>query len=638
MFVPRIYFPSCCSLIKWWIIVYFCIFYKFRFARSENYTSKITCDVFCNDDILKQILLSNVLNHSGRKFVDLKLKLTPPQVVENFKILMNKTSGKPNEQQLQTFLSKNFEDPGNFLSKWTPDDWVPKPKFVSDIYDLKLKKWMIDVNAIWKELGREYSNDVKVNNSLYSFIYVPHPFIAPGSKFITFYYWDSYWIIEGLIASDMLQTAKNMILNLISMVDQLGYVPNGGRKYYLGRSQPPMLIPMCLLYWKATKNLTFLNSSINSLEKEFNFWVKHRSLDVQKDGLHYKVFQYRASVNQKKSKIGPRPESYYRDLTIAQTLNKSDRAQFFADIRAAAESGWDFSSRWFFGNLTNLSTIATESVIPVDLNSIIGYNAHILAMFFGILNNESKSAYYESIAYNMNRTISRLFWNNELGIWTDYNIKTNSCNPGFYLSNFVPLWTEMYGTEYEKAYIVRRVLEYINKESINSYVGGIPTSKINSSQQWDLPNAWAPLQYFLIFGLEKAKHIEHKAGDLAFEIAKKWVLNNYFGFENHNLMFEKYDVTNLGQPGGGGEYKIDTGFGWTNGVAIKLMSVYRHRIRVDEFYDPLPLAIGLLLALISIVTIICYAYKIDCCIFLKKRLLKKKKTYSHFDFFDDDYS
>lgn len=41
-------------------------------------------------------------------------------------------------------------------------------------------------------------------------------------------------------------------------------------------------------------------------------------------------------------------------------------------------------------------------------------------------------------------------------------------------------------------------------------------------------------------------------------------------------MFEKYDSSKVGQYGGGGEYEVQKGFGWTNGVALKL---------IDKFYS-----------------------------------------------------
>lgn len=39
-------------------------------------------------------------------------------------------------------------------------------------------------------------------------------------------------------------------------------------------------------------------------------------------------------------------------------------------------------------------------------------------------------------------------------------------------------------------------------------------------------------------------------------------------------MFEKYDVTSIGSHGGGGEYTVQDGFGWTNGVALRFIAEY----------------------------------------------------------------
>ena len=45
-------------------------------------------------------------------------------------------------------------------------------------------------------------------------------------------------------------------------------------------------------------------------------------------------------------------------------------AEVYRDLRAAAESGWDFSSRWFADGRT-LATIHTTDLIPPDLNALL---------------------------------------------------------------------------------------------------------------------------------------------------------------------------------------------------------------------------------------------------------------------------
>ncbi len=42
----------------------------------------------------------------------------------------------------------------------------------------------------------------------------------------------------------------------------------------------------------------------------------------------------------------------------------------YSDLRSCAESGWDFSSRWF-ADASTLGTIETTDLIPVDLNALL---------------------------------------------------------------------------------------------------------------------------------------------------------------------------------------------------------------------------------------------------------------------------
>lgn len=73
----------------------------------------------------------------------------------------------------------------------------------------------------------------------YSLIHQPYPLIVPGGRFVESYYWDSYWVIQGLLRCGMTATAQGVALNLVHMLDTFGFVPNGGRVYYAmpGRSQ-----------------------------------------------------------------------------------------------------------------------------------------------------------------------------------------------------------------------------------------------------------------------------------------------------------------------------------------------------------------------------------------------------------------
>lgn len=209
-------------------------------------------------------------------------------------------------------------------------------------------------------LGRKMKTDVQENKDLYSIIWVPNPVIVPGGRFREFYYWDSYWIVQGLLLSEMNETVKGILENFLYIVKNYGHIPNGGRVYYLARSQPPLLIPMVQLYLEYTKDTQFIADNIITLEREFEYWMVNHTTNVQVDDKNYTLGIYIERSN------GPRPESYSEDVEVAEIFkDKPKKEAFFSELKAAAESGWDFSSRWFILNATNKGSF--EKLILIKL-------------------------------------------------------------------------------------------------------------------------------------------------------------------------------------------------------------------------------------------------------------------------------
>lgn len=64
---------------------------------------------------------------------------------------------------------------------------------------------------------------------------LPHPTVVPGDRFRETYYWDSLWVVIGLLESKMVDTAEGLVRNLLHMLAAVGHVPNGGRAYYTNR-------------------------------------------------------------------------------------------------------------------------------------------------------------------------------------------------------------------------------------------------------------------------------------------------------------------------------------------------------------------------------------------------------------------
>lgn len=223
------------------------------------------------------------------------------------------------------------------------------------------------------------------------------------------------------------------------------------------------------------------------------------------------------------------------------------------------------------GQNTNLSFINTSRVAAVDLNAFLYGAFSNIAQFYGHLNDVEKQLFWNQEASNLKQSIDALLWNVEDGIWHDLDIDRLQHRRYFTPANLAPLWTKAYNTE-NATDIINGIITYLKDQSIPSFEGGVPTSVTNTGEQWDLPNAWPCLQSVVVEGLENSGV---EAGQVwAREFAERWVKANMIGFKNTGHMFEKYDAIVPGQYGGGGEYNVQTGFGWTNGVVLKFIQTY----------------------------------------------------------------
>ena len=136
-----------------------------------------------------------------------------------------------------------FFNPGfELLAGETPSDWqeIPTSKLFTDILatkqytDSNAEKlfWFAnELNKLWKTLYRVVNKNVSTQPYRYSFIPLKHPGIfIPGGRFREVYYWDSLWIIQGLLTCGMIDSARRLTENLADLVDRFGFVPNGTRK------------------------------------------------------------------------------------------------------------------------------------------------------------------------------------------------------------------------------------------------------------------------------------------------------------------------------------------------------------------------------------------------------------------------
>lgn len=501
----------------------------------------------------------------------MRLQKDEEAVLQSFNALPSNLT----REQVIKFVSENFHPVGHDLEEWSPPDWVEYPMLNDQIKDANLRNFALKLNGLWKKLGRNISHEARKDPARSSLIVVPNPFIVPGGRFREYYYWDSYWVVRGLLICGMKDTVKGMIDNFIHLVKTYGFVPNGGRIYYTNRSQPPFLIPIVELYLKHTGDTDYVKSVLNDLEKEYQFWRQHRTVEIEiSPGRKYSLSIYAADMDT------PRPESYYEDVHTAQTVPDADKPTLYQDIASAAESGWDFSTRWYNGTgpgKGSMSSMRTRQIVPTDLNSVLFYCEKLLEKFSRLAGSKQKVDEYKNYAEARRVAIEAVLWDERRKIWLDYDRQLKSKQEDFYGASVVPLWAGVHQGDETRE---KDVLRTLKRVQVLNFPGGFPTSLFASGQQWDFPNAWPPLQHMLIAGLAQSTNKEVRQE--AFNFAQKWITTTYKAWATTGHMFEKYNVSVHGAPGGGGEYTIQVGFGWTNGVVLDLLQRYPDQLTSGE--------------------------------------------------------
>ncbi|KAJ4774505.1 Trehalase [Rhynchospora pubera] len=512
-------------------------------------------------------------------YVDLPLKTNLSIAVSAFDSLPRRSGTIP-ISEFNKFLKEFFDEAGSDLVYAELVDFKPEPEgFLVKVQNEEMRKWALEVHAIWKNLSRRVSEKVKKRPERHTLLYLPGTVIVPGSRFREVYYWDSYWVIRGLLASKMYDTAKGIVFNLISLIETYGHVLNGARTYYTNRSQPPLLSSMVRDIYMRTGDAELLKRTLPPLLKEHSFWVSdiHQVTIQDQRGHKHCLSRYQARWYQ------PRPESATVDEELSLKLTPSEKDAFYHELASAAESGWDFSSRWM-RNSSDLTTTATTSIIPVDLNTFIYKLELDISTFAKITGDNSTSQKFIESAKSRKVAIRSLLWNPNLGQWFDYWLDKHDAHQGVYhwnpgsqnckifASNFVPLWLlAQYPDSDQLIEEFDEDLTSLRKTGlIRDY--GIATSLSNTGQQWDFPNGWAPLQHMIVDGLANARSKE--ARSLAEGIAINWIKTNFAAYKKTASMHEKCNVETCGEFGGGGEYIPQTGFGWSNGVVLALLEEF----------------------------------------------------------------
>lgn len=527
-------------------------------ANDANDAIDAACSVYCNSTLLQAVQMRQIFNDS-KTFVDMPMLSDPSVVLTSFRALIDTAGGEVQNvtnSQLLDFVNTNFAAAGSDFDPWTPTDWNPSPALIAAVQQANTSEaavyapWAASLNSLWLSLGRKLAPDVAVSPQRHSYIPMLYPTIVPGGRFRESYYWDSFFIVQGLLSCDMHLTALNLIRNLLSDVETFGFVPNGGRIYYLDRSQPPMLACMIDRYQQYIEDaspalssdidgtgltlMQFLNNTaFPLLKREHDWWMDpvtgHTvNVNATTTDASSPAQQQQYTLNRYYSHAAiPRPESYYEDVESAQPLEECEegdeigcQAYFYRAIRAGAESGWDFSSRWGVQS-KNTSQIATSEVVPVDLNSIMYKQETILSSLALYLGNVGDSERYSRLARNRKDAMYSILYVPDEHKWQDYNSSSSSSalSVGITsISSWFPLWAGLVSNDSLHTLYNCTTTDFVDALLSSSLVqvGGVATTLQNTGQQWDYPNAWPPLVYFTIEGLRNVAKLDVDSSDSDF--------------------------------------------------------------------------------------------------------------------------
>lgn len=352
---------------------------------------------------------------------------------------------------------------------------------------------------------------------------LPNEFVSPNNQMFKNdqFYWDSYFIILGLIESQKTSLAKGMVDNFVYLYKKFGIIPSRNRFYNLGISQIPFFTSMILEIFRISNDKLWLKKVAKVAEDELkNYWMGEKHLVYQ--GL-----------------------SRYCD-------------HYITHLTAEHESGWDMTSRFSEHCLNYL---------PIDLNSCLYKYETDLAEIYKILNDKLKERWYLNQANKRKRAIMKFMWNEEKGFFFDYNYKLKKQSNFYSIAGFYPLWVKL---------ISKSQAEKIkNNLRIFEYKGGLAnTQKVGLSKefkQWDYPNGWPNQQWIVIKGL-----LNYRFKDDAERLAIKWLELNKRIFLKTGNFWEKYNVVEC-KVGKADRYPAQAGFGWTNAVFIKLVKEFSNK-------------------------------------------------------------
>ncbi|KAL4856740.1 putative trehalase [Chlorella vulgaris] len=551
----------------------------------------------------------------SKTLVDMPLAAPPKEVAAAYASLRLPDNEEQRRAVLQQFCRSWMLPVESDLRAVLPQSAAaPPPGWLPHISDPGIRQWAEALRRMWGVLCREATPDVLLHPDRHTLLLParPCPFVIPGARFREQYYWDSLWSLRGMLVCGLVELAQGVVSNMLGLVEVHGFVPNGMRTYYLNRSQPPLLSQMVAALHAATPDDSqLLLRALPALLREHSYWSTAPKGVVLRasDGQTHQLSRYWADWSQ------PRPESYREDVSTAAGLPPAGAAALWRELASAAESGWDFSSRWLADGVS-LNSCRTTQVVPADLNAFLYQMECNIAAFASELGQAELAASFEEHAQRRLAAMQALMWDVAGGQWRDLvlaahgDTQTDAAAEGTAVATGAAAPAEITATAAATAAAANETCSAVTSFQQSTVVAasnwvplycgctpagspdaelavtslqasgllqaaGVAVSLNDTGQQWDWPNAWPPITCMLVEGCEAYGGMA--GSKLAAALAQQYLATAHSAWGQSGRNYEKFDSRRQGAAGGGGEYECVDGFGWTNGAALVLLQRYGWR-------------------------------------------------------------
>jgi alpha,alpha-trehalase len=456
------------------------------------------------------------------------------------------------------------------------DHW---PVYVSHQENLARVKGILERDMPAEDAKRIDLRQLSANGAVpedHGLLYLPYPYVVPGSEFNEMYGWDSYFIVIGLLRDGEIELAKNMVDNCLYQIEHYGKILNANRTYYLTRSHPPFLTGMILGVYQHSADRDWLRTTLPAIDTYYRFWTTSEPHLTPATGLSRYFDTGLGPVSEmlhwERDEAGrthhERVQAHYRaqpDADYGYDLARfydagHDRLRdlFYVADRSMRESGYDVSDR--FGRF-NIGIIDYN---PVCLSTLLYVMEQEMAQILGILGEHSAAVGWRAAAATRAESINHYMWNEAAGLYFDYDVYRQAQRQYPFGTAFFPLWAGLANVE--------QACRLVDNLPLLEAAGGLQASAQVSGCQWDAPFGWPPLQLIAVQGLRRYGY-EHEAD----RISVKFLSLVLQEFIQHGTVFEKYDVvrrrSDTNSQDHFGYQRNVKGFGWTNGTFIDLLAM-----------------------------------------------------------------